>query len=127
MYDILTQQRTAPAVFAEIFPDMDEAGIQYLDGMIHQVDPEYIKVLLEDRSFEDLDVPAMLEKVTCPTLLLYGELEKGAVVRDRDVEFFLNHVPNGTAIQIKNAGHLLQIDQPARVLELIEEFTAKLH
>jgi len=54
---------------------MDEAGIQYLDDMIRRVDTEYVKVLLEDRSFEDLDVPIMLKKVTCPTLLLYGELE----------------------------------------------------
>jgi pimeloyl-ACP methyl ester carboxylesterase len=68
----------------------------------------------------------MLEKITCPTLMLYGELEKGAVVRDQDVEFFLKHVAKGTAIQIKNAGHLLQVDQPARVLELIGEFTEKL-
>ena len=55
---------------------MDEAGIQYLDDMIHQVDPEFIKVLLEDRSFEGLDVLAMLEEVTCPTLMLYGEIRK---------------------------------------------------
>lgn len=126
VHDILTQQQTAHAVFLEIFPEMDETGIQYLEDMIRLVDPEFVKVLLEDRFFEDLNVPAMLEKVTCPTLLLYGELDKGAVVRDRDVEFFLNHVSKGTAIQIKNAGHLLQIDQPSRVLELIEEFTANL-
>jgi pimeloyl-ACP methyl ester carboxylesterase len=58
--------------------------------------------------------------------MLYGEIEKGAIVRDRDVEFFLDHVPNGTAIQIKDAGHLLQIDQPAQVLEHIEEFLESL-
>ena len=126
VYNILTQQQTAHAVFSEIFPEMDEAGIQYLEDMIRQVDPEFVKVLLEDRFFEGLEAPAMLEKVICPTLMLYGEIEKGAVVRDRDVEFFLDHVPNGTAIQIKDAGHLLQIDQPARVLKHIEEFLENL-
>jgi len=125
-YDILTQQRTANEVFSELFPDLDVAGIQYLEEVIRLVDPEFIRVLLEDRYFEDLDVPATLGKVTCPTLMLYGELEKGAVVRDRDVEFFLDHVTNGTAIQIKNAGHLLQVDQPARVLEHIEDFLENL-
>jgi pimeloyl-ACP methyl ester carboxylesterase len=77
-------------------------------------------------STDEFDVPLMLENVTCPTLMLYGEVENGAVVRDRDVEFFLDHVPKGTAIQIKNAGHLLQTDQPARVLEHIEEFLENL-
>lgn len=125
-YHILTQQRTAHEVFSELFPNINEAGIQYLEEVIRLVDPEFVRVLLEDRYFADLDTQNLLEKVTCPTLLLYGELEKGAVVRDRDVDFFLNHVSKGTAIQIKNAGHLLQIDQPARVLELIAEFTAQL-
>jgi pimeloyl-ACP methyl ester carboxylesterase len=68
----------------------------------------------------------MLEEVTCPTLMLYGEIQRGAVVRDRDVEFFINSIPNGTAIQIKEAGHLLQIDQPARILEHIEDFLENL-
>jgi pimeloyl-ACP methyl ester carboxylesterase len=125
-YDILTHQRTAREVFAELFPDIDEAGIQHLEEVIRLVDPEFVRVLLEDRYFEDLDVPAMLEKVTCPTLMLYGELEKGAVVRDQDVKFFLKHVAKGTAIQIKNAGHLLQVDQPAWVLEHSEEFLENL-
>jgi pimeloyl-ACP methyl ester carboxylesterase len=73
-----------------------------------------------------MDTQAVLEKVTCPTLMLYGEIEKGGVVRDKDVDFFLNHALNGTAIQIKDAGHLLQYDQPARVLELITEFSQKM-
>ena len=126
VYHILTKQRATRAVFSEIFPEMDEAGIQHLDDMIRQVDLEFVKVLLEDRFFEDLDVPATLEKVTCPTLMLYGEIEKGAVARDRDVEFFLDHIPNGTAIQIKDAGHLLQWDQPVRTLKHIEEFLGNL-
>lgn len=57
--------------------------------------------------------------------MLYGEIEKGSVVRDSDVEFFRNHVPHGVEIPIKGAGHLLQVDQPARVLESIAEFTKK--
>jgi pimeloyl-ACP methyl ester carboxylesterase len=126
VYHILTQQRTAHEVFSELIPNIDEAGIQYLEEVIRLVDPEFVRALLEDRYFADLDTQNLLEKVSCPTLMLYGEIEKGAVVRDSDVEFFLDHVPNGTAIQIKNAGHLLQIDQPARVLELIGKFTEKL-
>jgi pimeloyl-ACP methyl ester carboxylesterase len=126
MHQILTQQRTAHEVLSAMFPDMGEAGIQYFEDMIRQVDLEVLKTLLEDRYFEDLNAQTLLENVTCPTLLLYGELENGVVVRDRDVEFFLNHIPKGTATQIKDAGHLLQLDQPARTLELIGEFTESL-
>ena len=126
-YNILTLQRTAHEVFSELFPNIDEAGIQYLEEVIRLVDPEFVRALLEDRYFADLDTQNLLEKVTCPTLMLYGEIDQGAVVRDRDVEFFLDHISTGTAIQIRDAGHLLQVDQPGRVLELIAEFTTQLH
>ena len=126
MYSFLTHQRTSHDVFPELFPDMDEAGIQYLEESLQQVDPEFVRVLIEDRYFEDLDAQSILKKVTCPTLLLYGEIERGGVVRESDVEFMLAHIRCGTAIQIKDAGHLLHVDQPARVLELIGEFTNEL-
>jgi pimeloyl-ACP methyl ester carboxylesterase len=125
-YNILTHQRTANEVFSELFPNIDEAGIQHLEEVIRLVDPEFVKVLLEDRYFADLDTQNLLEKVTCPTLMLYGQIEKGAVVRDKDVEFFLAHTSNGSATQVKDAGHLLQWDQPVQVLELIKEFVEKL-
>jgi pimeloyl-ACP methyl ester carboxylesterase len=61
-YDILTHQRTAREVFAELFPDIDEAGIQHLEEVIRLVDPEFVRILLEDRYFEDLDVPLCWKK-----------------------------------------------------------------
>jgi pimeloyl-ACP methyl ester carboxylesterase len=125
MYTFMTRQRTAQEVFSELFPGIAETEIRNLEDMVGRVDPEFCRTLIEDRFFEGMDTQAILEKLTCPTLMLYGEIEKGGVVRDKDVDFFLSHAPNGTAIQIKDAGHLLQYDQPARVLELIAEFSQK--
>lgn len=125
VYAILTHQQTAESIFSDLFPGIDEAGIRSLKEMVSQVDPEYVKTLLDDHYFEGLDTPAILQKITCPTLLLYGEIERGAVVRDRDVEFFLNHIPNGTAIQITGAGHMLQLEQPEKVLETIKHWLQK--
>jgi len=122
VYHIVTHQRTAKEVFSEFFQGIDEGGIRYLEEMVSVVDPEFLKTLLEDRSFDGMDTQAVLEKITCPTLMLYGEIEKGGVVRDSDVEFFKAHIPNGTAIQIKDAGHLLHVDQPAKTLELISHW-----
>jgi pimeloyl-ACP methyl ester carboxylesterase len=122
VYAILTHQQTAKSVFSNLFQGIDEAGIQSLNDMVNQVDPEYVKTILDDRYFDGLDIQSILKNITCPTLLLYGEIERGAVVRDRDVEFFLNHIPYGTAIQITDAGHILQLDQPAQVLEKMEQW-----
>ena len=122
MNEILIHQRSAEEVLSELFPGMDDTEIQYMDGMLSHVDPLTVQTLLEDRYFEDLDLQRLLNKVVCPTLLLYGEFEKGSVIRDRDVEFFHAHAPNATAVQIKDAGHVLQNAQPARVLELIAQW-----
>lgn len=126
VYNVLTHQQTVREVFPELFPHIDEAGLHYFEDMVDQVDPACVQTILDDRYFEGLDIQALLEQVTCPTLLLYGEIERGSVVRDRDVEFFLNSIPHGAAIQLKGSGHLPHEEQPARVLELVRQWTEKL-
>jgi pimeloyl-ACP methyl ester carboxylesterase len=125
MYTFMTRQRTAQEVFSELFPGIDEVGIRNLEGIIGQVDPEFGRTLIEDRFFESLDMQTILNQLNCPSLMLYGEMDKGGIVRDKDVEFFLRHTLNSTAVQIKDAGHLLQFDQSARVLELISTFIGR--
>ena len=120
VYDILNHQKTTREMLSDLIPDIDEERIQHHEEAIRSVDPAFVKFLVEDRYFDDLDIQDILENVVCPTLLLYGEIEKGSVLSNREIEFFLDHIPNGEARQIKNTGHLLQIDQPARVLELID-------
>lgn len=120
--DILTHQRKAHEVFSEIFPNIENIEIQNINEMIHLLDQGVVLTWLEDRYFEDLKLKALLNKLIRPTLLLYGESDKGSFVRENDVEFFLAHTQNGHATQIKDAGHLLQWDQPGRVLELIAQF-----
>jgi pimeloyl-ACP methyl ester carboxylesterase len=122
VYDITTHKRTAREVISEMFPDMDEEGRQYLEDTFSTLDPEFVKTHLEDRYLDGMDTQAVLEKITCPTLMLYGEIDKGGVVRDRDAEFFRAHIPNGKAIQIKDAGHLIHLDQLERMVELINQW-----
>jgi len=90
--------------------------------MFNTVDPEFLKTLLEDRIMDGMDTQAVLEKITCPTLMIYGEVDKGAVVRDSDVEFFHAHISNGKAAQVKNAGHLIHLDQLEQLVELINQW-----
>jgi pimeloyl-ACP methyl ester carboxylesterase len=122
VYNYLTKQRTAREVFSRVFPGIDDEGIQSLVEGLTLVDTQFLKTIINDLLLEGWDLEATLEGIVCPTLMLYGDVEKGGIVRDRDVEFFHKQTSNGEAIQIKDAGHLLQIDQPARVLELIAEF-----
>ena len=77
---------------------------------------------MEDRYLDGMNTQAVLEKITSPTLMIYGEIDKGGVVRESDAEFFRAHIPNGKAIQIKDAGHLIHIDQLEQMMELINQW-----
>jgi pimeloyl-ACP methyl ester carboxylesterase len=125
VYAYLTKRRTAQEVLSELFPGITEEGIRNMEASLSCVDPIFVNTLLEDCLMEGWDIQASLESILCPTLLLYGEIEKGAVVRDGDVEFFRKHISIGREFQIKDASHLLQVDQPARVLEAMTKFLRK--
>ena len=124
--DILKGQRTVREFLTGFFPGIGEAGIQWFADTFSNVDVELVKVLLDGRYFEGLELEALLNKVTCPVLMLYGEVEKGALVRESDVEFFLAHTRNGSAVQIKETGHFLHAEQPARILELTTQWIENL-
>jgi pimeloyl-ACP methyl ester carboxylesterase len=122
LYDLLTHQRTADEVLFEMFPNIDEKGMRDFEEAHSGLDPKFIKTQLEGRQLDGENLQTILEKIACPTLLLYGEVDKGGIVRNQDVEFFKAHIRNGSAIQIKDTGHLFHMDQPARVLELISQW-----
>ena len=122
VYDITTHKRAAGEVISEMFPDIDEQGRSFLEDTFSTLDPEFVKTHLEDRYLEGMDTQDVLEKISCPTLMLYGEIDKGGVVRDSDAEFFRVHIFNGKAIQIKDAGHLIHVDQLERLVELIRKW-----
>jgi len=122
VYDITTHKRPAGEVISEIFPDIDEEGKRFLEDTFSTLDPEFVKVHLEDRYLDGMDTQAVLEKIISPTLMIYCEIEKGGVVRDSDAEFFRAHIPNGKVVQIKNAGHLIHDDQFAPMMELMNQW-----
>jgi len=122
VYELLTHQRTADEVLSEMFPNMDEEGKRSFMEAHSGLDPKYVKTAIEGGYLDGVNLQTVLEKIICPTLLLYGEMDKGGIVRESDVEFFKTHVPNSTAIQIKDTGHLFHMDQPAKVLELISQW-----
>jgi pimeloyl-ACP methyl ester carboxylesterase len=64
-----------------------------------------------------------LERVLCPTLLIRGE-ESGLLSREAAAEF-VAHLSRGRWVEIERAGHHVLLDQPARLLEILEAFLAE--
>lgn len=106
-------------LLTRVFPGIDERGIAWFKKTIEAADSEVIETLLAGHYFDGLDLAALLRQVSCPVLLLYGEVERGGLVGESDVEFFRAHARHGTAIQLEGASHFLHAEQPARVVELM--------
>ncbi len=126
IYRVLTGELTAREALARFFPGIDDARIRALGETLSYVDPEAVRVLLEDRYFDGLDLGALLAKVACPVLMLYGEVGRGGLVRESDVAFLLAHTRHAKAVQIKDTGHFLHAEQPARILELATQWLGDL-
>ena len=90
---------TAPAVFAELRSEAQEALARGMTDRMH-----------------------ILSGVQSPTLLLYGSLELGSMVAPVDAERFVQIMPRGRAIQIPGAGHNLHRDASDAFLEAVIPF-----
>ena len=122
--DILLRRREVGDVLKQFFPDISTAQIEWFSETFSCIDKRVIDVLLEGRYFEELDLGGLLRRVTCPTLLLYGEVERGGLVRESDIAFFLGHASAAKVDQIKGSGHFLHAEQPQLILEIAERWLA---
>jgi pimeloyl-ACP methyl ester carboxylesterase len=72
-----------------------------------------------DGSYAQVD---RASEITCPTLLVWGNRDRTAT-RDQ-MERYLAQLPDIRFVQIADAGHFPQLDEPERVADLILQFTA---
>lgn len=108
-----------------------EKGIEkdYVDVLLKNLD--YSKKTLRWRSNiimlakEVEKVMARIEfsDINIPTLLLRGE--NSTYVRDEDLITFKEKFKNSKTITVPNAGHLIQVDNPAFLLKSILDFIKK--
>ena len=68
------------------------------------------------------DLADAFAQVQCPTLLLHGSWQHGAVVRDEDAAFARSHLNNVTVIKVDQAGHELHEEKRVEVWQHIEQF-----
>jgi len=102
-----------------------EAPENELSGMAHQVAgvaPGTVLNALEDHHLDGIDLQAALARIECPTLMLYGDLESGSVVRERDAQEFQRLVPQAVVRRIPEGSHGLWWEQADLVRGYVREF-----
>jgi len=103
-------------------PDRPEAETRKNAERIFATAPGTIKTMLDNQVLEGLNIKTVLNSLTCPTLLLSGEWDKGSVVRDEDEEYVRQQAPHAITRKILNAGHQIHEDQTEIVLQAMNTF-----
>jgi pimeloyl-ACP methyl ester carboxylesterase len=119
VYDTVTAAQSLEDVVARcrtMMPDVPEAGLRETAGNIAKVAPGTVQTALQDRLLEGFGMESALRQVACPSLLMYGDWDKGAVVRDADVDLVRNNLPGVQLIHIPNGTHLFLWDATATAM-----------
>jgi pimeloyl-ACP methyl ester carboxylesterase len=125
IHDMSASKRPLPQIavsLQQMMPELDDATVMLLAESAASVDPEAVAVVLNGQTLAGFDFADAFTQVQCPTLLLHGSWQHGAVVRDEDAAFAQTHLNNATIIKVGQAGHELHEEKPAQVWQHIEQF-----
>lgn len=101
-------------------PDEQVVGTaRYISG----VAPGAAEAALRDELWQGIDLPQVLQQIRCPTLLIHGDWDSGAVVRPEDIEMFKANCPSAQVVRLPGADHALKMqEQPEVVLQPTKDF-----
>lgn len=126
VYDLKSNSPSYDTILAAAQQMMQGAPDEAIRGWadtISGVDAGTVQAALEKRIWGDLDLAERLKKIACPTLLIHGDWANGAAMRDSDVAFFKEQMPNAQVIHMEGANHGLKLDtDPSEVLDYVQAF-----
>jgi pimeloyl-ACP methyl ester carboxylesterase len=86
-------------------PDIDEtANLSWAERIFH-LDPQYISHGLNNQICTDYVPEQLLQEISCPALLVYGEPDLGSILNEEDIALFKEQVPHGRTFHAREVGH----------------------
>lgn len=74
------------------------------------------------QAISEYDLRPHLERIACPTLVVWGDRDR--VITRRDLEAFAELIPGARKVMYEDTGHMSQLERPAEFNALLEEFLA---
>ncbi len=103
-------------------PTLDDAFIQDQADQFNHVDVGTVTACLQAPVGLDGDLEGVLQSITAPTLLIHGDWDHNAAVRDEDATYFKALIPQATIIKIPNGSHNFLFEQTDLTLEHMQNF-----
>ncbi len=97
-------------------------ALRSLAKSLKQLDQDVLAHLRDGRLTAGFDPEVVLPAVTCPVLLLQGNPERGALMRDSDVEGALRLLPDARHVKLGDLGHGLHVENAEQVIDAVVPF-----
>lgn len=112
-------------------PMADDTYLRYWAKTVRQMDPDILEYHAEGRAQEfllDIDLDDILQKITCPVLLIQGNPELGGLMTDQAVAHSLEILPDVSHILLEKTGHDLGLTtwELAPLLRAVNNFLQSL-
>lgn len=102
----------APVRYGDL-PDMDAIRIQQQAITLSSMDPGVLEYHAEGRAgefLEGFDLDWILERITCPVLLVQANPSLGGMLTDRAVQRIQTVLPDAMHVVVETSGHDLGLD-----------------
>ena len=106
----------------EELPGNDQATLSEWARAAMLADPDALAMMVDGTAYTDWRAHDILPRISCPTLLLQGNPELGALLSDEDVNIARRLLPHVECVKFPLLGHALFMQQPAPVLRAITTF-----
>ena len=121
-YELTSQGKTA-AELREILQVENAQGRKWASWM-SQLDPGPPAAALDRSLWEGVEVETMLQRISCPVLLIYGDPEKGSILTQEQVETIVSTIPDCVS-DFMDVGHVPH-EQPMQNAIILTDFLVSL-
>lgn len=108
---------------AKNYPNTDQQRRKARAETLSHVDPDAVAAILQDQHMEGYDSDVLLRKITCPVLLIQGNPELGAALRNEDLEYMVARIQCCEVVHMQDVGHGLP---SGAVLSSVESYLESL-
>jgi N-formylmaleamate deformylase len=104
-------------------PRWDEAERGPWADAKHRFSPR-IAALVDSRKSIDPGLAKSLRNIGCPTLLVYGDRERGGILGQAEADSLMGLVPGARGLRVAGAGHCVERDDLPAFLSAVRPFLA---
>lgn len=104
----------------------DRAALRYSAACLRQVDPLVLEPIVAGTWLQGYDLESIVASIRCPTLVLRGNLDRGAMLAPDDAAFLARRLPDSATIEFPDVGHLIHAQACDRYLQAVIPFLQSL-